>query len=146
MSMIYFVCPKCNATEMSIHNLKKQCKFCKTEMIETRYETPSPFSREAANKIEQIIFEEYVKGDPLYDPQEEKATQEKIKQNVADFNRMQAMRSSQPKKNIPKCPTCGSTNVEKIGTLERGISVTAWGLFSSKLGKTMKCKNCGYKW
>lgn len=146
MSMIYFVCPKCNATTWSIHNLREKCKYCEIEMIETKYKTPEPYNKEVANKIEQIIFEEYVKDNPLYDPQEEKATQEKDKQIVEEFHREQAIKQSQPKPNVPKCPTCNSTNVEKIGTLERGISVTAWGLFSSKLGKTMKCKNCGYKW
>lgn len=48
--------------------------------------------------------------------------------------------------NIPKCPTCGATNVEKIGGLERGASVAMWGLFSKKINKTFKCKNCGYTW
>lgn len=48
--------------------------------------------------------------------------------------------------NLPKCPTCQSTNVSKIGSLERGVSVAALGLMSGKIGKTMKCNNCGYKW
>lgn len=48
--------------------------------------------------------------------------------------------------NTPKCPTCGSTKVHKIGVMERGVSVGLFGLFSSKIGKTMKCNNCGYKW
>lgn len=48
--------------------------------------------------------------------------------------------------NIPKCPTCQSTNIQKIGGLERGVSVAAWGLFSKKINKSFKCKNCGYTW
>lgn len=47
---------------------------------------------------------------------------------------------------IPKCPTCGSTNIEKIGGIERGASVAMWGLFSKKINKTFKCNNCGYTW
>lgn len=142
--MIFFVCPKCNDTEYSFDGYKKKCPFCETDMIQTGYDVP--LDEEEERKIEQIIFDEYVKNNPLYDPQEEKATQEKIIKYREECNRTQAMKNLQPKKNVPKCPTCGSTNVEKIGALERGISVTAWGLFSSKLGKTMKCKNCGYKW
>lgn len=110
-------------------------------MIQTKYETPSPFSREAENKIEQIIFEEYVKDNPLYDPQEEKATQEKIKQNVADFNHMQDMRKSQ-QQNKPHCPYCNSTDLSKIGTVKRGLSVFAFGLASSKIGKQWHCNKC----
>lgn len=46
--------------------------------------------------------------------------------------------------NIPKCPTCGSTNITKIGTFNRMLSTGLFGLASGKIGKTMKCNNCGY--
>lgn len=48
--------------------------------------------------------------------------------------------------NIPKCPTCGSTNIRTIGELERGVSVLSAGLFSKKINKSFKCNNCGYTW
>ena len=48
--------------------------------------------------------------------------------------------------NKPKCPTCNSTNVEKIGTGERVASVVMFGIFSKKINKSFKCKNCGYTW
>lgn len=46
----------------------------------------------------------------------------------------------------PKCPTCGSTNIKDISTLNRAVSVGMFGLASSKIGKTKECKDCGYKW
>lgn len=48
--------------------------------------------------------------------------------------------------NKPKCPTCSSTNVQKIGGLERAGSVYMFGIFSKKINKSFKCKNCGYTW
>lgn len=45
-----------------------------------------------------------------------------------------------------KCPTCNSTKVEKISTRERVLSVAILGLFSKKINKSFKCKNCGYTW
>ena len=48
--------------------------------------------------------------------------------------------------NKPKCPTCQSTNVQKIGTGERAVSVAVLGIFSKKINKSFKCKNCGYTW
>lgn len=48
--------------------------------------------------------------------------------------------------NQPKCPTCGSTNIRKIGTGERVASVVGFGIFSKKINKTWKCKNCGHTW
>lgn len=46
----------------------------------------------------------------------------------------------------PKCPTCGSTNIRKISTGERMVSVGMLGLFSKKINKSFKCNACGYTW
>ena len=48
--------------------------------------------------------------------------------------------------NIPTCPTCGSTNVRPISTLNRAVSIGVFGLFSSKIGKNYECLNCKSKW
>ncbi len=45
-----------------------------------------------------------------------------------------------------KCPNCGSSSVEKISGLNRAVSIGLFGLASSKIGKTMHCKSCDYKW
>lgn len=55
-------------------------------------------------------------------------------------------KSEKSNNHIPKCPTCGSTNIRKIGSVERGASIFAFGLFSKKINKTFKCNNCGYTW
>lgn len=47
---------------------------------------------------------------------------------------------------LPKCPTCHSTNIKKIGTGERVASVVGLGILSKKINKTWKCCNCGYTW
>lgn len=47
---------------------------------------------------------------------------------------------------VIKCPTCQSTNVQKIGTGERVASVAVMGIFSKKINKSFKCKSCGYTW
>ena len=49
-------------------------------------------------------------------------------------------------KNMPKCPTCGSLNVEKISTGKKIFGGVIFGLFSSDVRNTMHCKNCGAKW
>ena len=48
--------------------------------------------------------------------------------------------------NILKCPTCDSTNIRKMGGVEHGASIAAFGIFSKKINKTFKCGNCGYTW
>ena len=51
---------------------------------------------------------------------------------------------SEQSSNLPKCPICSSPNIEKIGALERGASIAMLGIFSKKINKSFKCKNCGY--
>lgn len=50
------------------------------------------------------------------------------------------------KSRVPKCPTCGSTNIKKISGTKRWLSTGLFGLASSNIGKSMCCQNCGYKW
>lgn len=46
----------------------------------------------------------------------------------------------------PKCPTCGSPDLEKIGTASKVLDVAFWGFASGKAKKTFHCNNCGYEW
>jgi formate dehydrogenase maturation protein FdhE len=48
--------------------------------------------------------------------------------------------------NRPKCPTCGSTNIEKISATRKVVGGAMFGLFSSDVRNSMHCKNCGAKW
>lgn len=74
-------------------------------------------------------------------------------ENIIDFN----LKMSQFKANsqtedqntnnsILHCPYCNSTNITKIGTVNRVVSVGMFGLASSKIGKTHKCNDCGSTW
>ncbi len=47
--------------------------------------------------------------------------------------------------NIPKCPICGSTNIQKISGTKKAASAILLGIFSTDIGKTFECKNCGMK-
>ena len=53
-------------------------------------------------------------------------------------------RSQQP--NATYCPTCESTNVQKISGMKRWVSVGLFGLASSNVGKSMCYRHYGYKW
>lgn len=57
-----------------------------------------------------------------------------------------AQAQKQENNNVPKCPTCGSPDVEKISLTSKAVGGALFGLFSSNVRKTMHCKNCGYKW
>lgn len=51
-----------------------------------------------------------------------------------------------PKAPVPKCPTCGSTDIRKISTTSKAVSVGLFGIFSSKIRKQFHCNSCKYEW
>lgn len=55
-------------------------------------------------------------------------------------------KSNSANKNVPKCPTCGSTNIEKISSFDKAARAVMFGLFSKTARSQFKCTNCGYKW
>lgn len=48
--------------------------------------------------------------------------------------------------NVPKCPTCQSTDIKKISGLSKAGSVAMWEIFSRKVHKQWHCNNCGSEW
>ena len=135
-----FVCPCCAWTTMSVHGLEETCVFCKTEMIETKYTTREYLTDP---NVKPAIFEEYVKNNPLYDPKKE-AEKEAILEEKRIRRESRSYNSGN--NNVPKCPTCGSTNIRRISTLDRAVSVGILGIFSGKIGKNYECLNCKAKW
>jgi len=52
-----------------------------------------------------------------------------------------------PSSNIPKCPTCGSTDIQKISDLSKIGKVALVGIFAiGAISKNFKCNNCGNQW
>lgn len=59
-------------------------------------------------------------------------------------------RNSSPKPtlnaNVPKCPTCGSINIQKISASAKLGGAMMFGIFSKTAKSQWKCRNCGSKW
>ena len=132
-------CPKCGDIEML--GLEEDCSYCGYQLQDTEYYfTESVDHGNLKPEIRKAIFEKYIKNSPLYSEETVKDREEK-----ESWERIN-LPSSYKHKNTPKCPTCGSTNIEKISAGKKAIGFVAVGIFSSNLGKTMHCKQCGYKW
>ena len=121
---VYF-CPNCNEYRKYNPNQSNKfiCKICGNKMLYKGMEDKD--ERKQLKKI--YIQNELEKG-------KEKITKKEV-----------IYPSSQPEENIPKCPTCGSTNIKRISGTKRWLTTGLFGLASSDIGKTMVCKNCGYK-
>ena len=133
-------CPKCG-NQGIYENGNEICQYCGTKELPTKYDWDKwLFGGEYPNNLDEIIFNEYIKDNPLFDENiyEQREGKEKLLQ--------QASLDKQKEQNTPKCPTCGSTNVKHISTLNRVASIGVFGLFSSKIGKNYECLNCKMKW
>lgn len=138
------ICPKCG----KIYT-KLTCPDCGTGMINCHISqwdwTKKINMQDKDDEWTQQMRERYVVNSTVFDKdlyearlQEEQAERDKIEEYRQAARRIEA--------NKPKCPTCGSTNVEKISTTSKVVGGALFGLFSSNVRNTMRCKHCGYKW
>ena len=120
------------------------CPFENVDKNSPRKEFKSPIPD--GNLVKAISTDEnFMKAmTELYenDPIEYQLKMSQFKANLKQQER------SKPKEedNRPKCPNCHSTNIQKISGTIRWLSTGLFGLASSDIGKSMVCKQCGYKW
>lgn len=140
----YRYCPKCG----DIDNLnRKMCRLCKIPTEETDIEVSIDYYGSNKQIIEQEIFTKYkIKENPLYDEEAVERRQKDYARVLKSIYDSPSTPYTPPQQNVPKCPTCGSTNINKISSAKKAAGFITVGIFSSNFGKTMECKNCGYKW
>ncbi len=145
----HYYCPYCGETQFPSTVRCVKCRSVMT-LVESKYD--SEYYREKS--LEQYgdythwrdFFIEEVKQNPLFDErkfnyQPTKEQHDEILKNIFSANQ-----KSTDNCNVPKCPTCGSTNVSKISTTSKVVGGAMFGLFSKTALSQFKCNNCGYKW
>lgn len=134
------------SVDKKTNRVLNDCICCNKKLILVPQEylhTTQKDTFDSEEKKKQFI-EKVIKTSPNFD-QYYHVNREAIIKRDKDFFRA-ANEHAKQKENVPKCPTCGSTNIRKIGALERGTSASMFGLFSKKINKSFECKNCGYTW
>ena len=152
MKLMY--CKKCGRQVIDV----KKCDICGSEVYEVPQEyLISELVPVIERDLEDQFIKEYIKSSPEFDPRLYAKLDEKIAESWAEYYRDMAIvkainQGIKPRDafngnfTIVKCPSCGSTNVSKIGFFDRAISTGIFGLASSKIGKTHKCNSCGTMW
>ena len=89
---------------------------------------------------------------PMYGPgnhperiEEADKTDAKIRRYLEKEKEQAEIEAAKPKY-TPRCPTCGSPDIEPISGLSKAASFAMWGVFSGKIRKQFHCTNCGYEW
>ena len=152
MDQVYY-CPVCGrVTSDSVAvglSLKGKCLFCNSDLQGTgkdrsyfwQRSDDKQERRRLLKRLAETVREEYVYGNPLFDKEKyearEQADRERIARNKAGLN---------PLDNLPRCPTCGSTNLTRLSGVGLITMFGAFGVTDGNAGKTFRCNNCGYRW
>ena len=138
-------CKKCGRVVLD----SKKCSCCDSQT----YPVPEKYWLDGldfliSNESKALLIEELVKTSPEFDQYLFDHRDEILAKQSAEFNAKMAHGKAilEEQSRVPKCPSCGSSNISKIGTINRMVSTGLFGLASSKIGKTHKCNNCGTTW
>lgn len=138
--MLYY-CEKCGGTGVLDEDV---CVLCGSH--NSFKPVPDEYVDDYAIKdnLKEQFIEKIVKFSPNFDQEcwDRREAYKEIQKHNNELLENDKVKQS----NVPKCPTCSSTNVQKIGTGERVASVAMMGIFSKKINKSFKCKSCGYTW
>lgn len=131
------------------NNSEQKCDYCNNDL---EY-VPKQFligKRGIAinDELKDQFINEYIKSSPefnqyLFEHREEDMFNKKMSDRAKLAHGASIL---EEKSRVPKCPTCGSTNIRRMSGVERGASIAAFGLFSKKINKNFKCNNCGCTW
>lgn len=140
-------CKKCGRIAQEEYNENEQiCDYCNSIMQYIPKQFLIGKRGIALNKdLEQQFIDEYIKSSLefdqyLFDHRDEDLFNRRMENN-AKLEHGKAILEEQNRS--PKCTYCGSTNIRKIGLLNRAISTELWGLSSKKIGKQFHCNHCG---
>lgn len=156
-----FYCPKCGDIHFLPDSTDKKCVICGFEMMETphNYNLSQTYmekimelgwksNKHLFEQNEQRLFDEIISKSPEFDinlyNNKDSIFQQKQQQQEVSIFRGKAILEEQSHQ--PECPTCHSKNIQRISGIERGASILGLGIFSKKINKSFKCKNCGYTW
>ena len=142
-------CPNCGCPVELMVKIEKDPEIIKYEFIKKKLEDNNYFRAKTLLECQrelQIPQEEIkIIVDKLIQEHEKKVKDNEWRAKCSD-NSNDYDYDEDDETYIPKCPTCGSTDIEKIGMLGKLISTELFGLASSSMGKTFECNDCGYKW
>lgn len=145
--MIYLCyCAKCGRIVSEFDDGSYRCDVCgyKLKVIPSKYHMKWPSSNEKKYREgEKRLIKELIKASPEFDIDLFNKRDDILEKANSEYDAVMKW-AKEKKENIPRCPTCGSTDLKK-GSFG-GTATNYWGAGFDNTKKMFKCKNCGYKW
>ena len=143
MSSNLYYCKKSGRILWTLNDNQKKCDCCNSIMFDVPNEYIDNFRwRDGDGK--QALIEELVKTSLEFDQYLFDHKDEILAKQSSEFDKKiahgKAVLEEQSRR--VTCSYCGSSNVKKIGLLNRAVSTELWGLGSKKIGKQWHCNNC----
>lgn len=143
-------CKKCGRIVQEEYDSSEQkCDYCNNLLLPVPDEFLGGRSKLFIKKeLKDQFINDYIKSSSEFDQYLfEHREEDMFNKRMSDRAKLAHGASIlEEKSRVPKCPTCGSTNIKKISGTKRWLSTRLFGLASSNIGKSMCCQNCGYKW
>lgn len=140
--MALHYCKKCGRIILDCET----CDYCKSYT----YPVPEKYWLDGldfliSNEQEKLLREELVKTSSEFDEYLFTHRDHDLAERTAkvDATLEHGKAILEEKSRSPKCSYCGSSNIRRIGLLNRAVSAELWGLGSKKIGKQFHCNKCG---
>lgn len=148
-----YICPHCGTIDAGEKSIRLKCYECGTPYKYTNI-TRKQYWQESGeacingsiDSYELNLIKQYVSDTIDWGIYNSRKNIQEEQRHKYQQQKQAEEQARQDAINHPKCPTCGSTNIRKIGTGERVASVIGFGILSRKINKTWKCNNCGHTW
>ena len=148
--MLYY-CKKCGRIIFLFDSWKRICDCCKSDV----YPVPEQYlsSEFSLNEdLKENFLNKYIKSSSEFDQQLYEEREKDAIQHAEDFEKYNSALNHgkailEEKSRVPKCPICGSANINKITIGSRAVKTAVFGVVGAvdDDGKTYKCGNCGSK-
>lgn len=153
MEDYFYYCPICGKMIIDITaticpHCKKHISACRSVHNISYYQEKAMEQYGSLSYSRQVLKDEEAHKNPLFNPRIMQQVEES-EFNQIQVNILRQKMSNETEKvenNVPKCPTCSSTNIKKISTASKVIGGAMWGLFSKTARSQFECLNCRYKW
>lgn len=137
-----YICPKC-AMVYSNEELdsNKKCRFCNVKAIITKETMDEFIDNMDDNQDYDITLSKKYGGNQF----SEDNYYHRLQSIKLENKNCSTQHQTTPQPNLPHCPVCNSTNIEKISLGKKAKGSFLFGFLSSDVRKQMHCKDCGYK-